>query len=439
MPRERNSDELIIAFHQGEPFAIDAETRRRHLHLIGQTGTGKTTLLKHLIAQDLRAGRGVAVIDPLGGLAQAVLKLVPASRTHDVFYLDANNLSRPVAFNVLDEPDPDRHATTADDVVAAFVHIFGPEAVGDRSQQVLRNSVRALLDTPAATLLCIPKLLTHEAYRARVVRRVRDPVVRDYWTNQFANYDDRFRLEVTAPLLNKLDSLLSAPALRNIVGQPHSSIDLRRSMHEGRIVIINLSKGAFGERNAHLLGALIVTKFAQAAFARAALPQHRRRPFYLYADEFQDYASAGFTRILSQARAFALSLTLAHQFLGQLSEEQRQAAFGNAASFLSLRVGAEDAPLIAQHLGLDPEIEHAGLGTHEIAPEKRLIGLPNFTAFARFLIGDTPTEPLYLKLLPDPDDINHHPEKVVAASANRFGRDRAVVEDKIRRFLSRDL
>jgi hypothetical protein len=183
---------------------------------------------------------------------------------------------------------------------------------------------------------------------------VRDPVVRAYWTQQIAGYDNRFRTEITAPILNKLDAVLSSGALRNIIGQPKSSIDLRKIMDEGRILVVNMSKGALGENNAHLLGAFLVSRFAQAAFARADTPANERRPFFLYADEFQDYASAGFKRILSQARNYALALTLAHQYLGQLTDELRQAVLGNAASFLALRVGAEDAPLLAEHLGLTP-------------------------------------------------------------------------------------
>ncbi len=403
--------------------------------MVGQTGTGKTTFLKHMIAADLAAGRGLAVIDPLGGLAQAVLELVPPQR-EAVFYLDTNDLSRPVAFNVLEDVHPDRRATVADDIVAAFVHIWGEAAVGDRSQQVLRNSVRALLEARSATLLCIPKLLTNAEYRARIVRTIKDPVVLSYWRDQFASYNDERRAEVTSPILNKLDALLSAGALRNIIGQPRSTIDLRRSMDEGRIVIINLNKGQFGEGNAHLLGALLISKLAQAAFARADTPERDRRLFYLYADEFQDYASIGFTRILSQARNYGLALTLAHQFLGQLSDPLRQAAFGNAASFVSLRVGAEDAPLIAEHLGLQSEIEMAGLGTHEIPAAKRLISLPNYKAFARFLINDAPTEALALDLLEESRPVNHRPHRLITNSRMHFGRDRRQVEEKISRFLA---
>jgi len=418
-----------------EVLALDDSTRRRHLHVVGQTGTGKSTLLAHMIAQDLAAGRGVAVIDPLGNLAQAVLGLVPSHRAHELVYLNPTDLERPIGFNVLEQVHPDKHAVVADDIVSAFVHIWGATAVADRSQQVLRNSIRALMDSPGTTLLAIPRLLTDDTYRTRIVARIRDPVVLAYWRNQFAAYDHAFRSLVIAPILNKLDAVLSAGALRNIIGQPKSTIDLRKIMDEGRILIVNMSKGTLGEGNAHLLGALLVSKFAQAAFARADTPEVERRPFYLYADEFQDYASAGFTPILSQARNYALALTLAHQYLGQLSEALRQAVLGNAASFIALRIGAEDAPLIAAHLGLEPDVQTSGMGMHETVPEKLLLTLPNYAAWVRFLIDDTPSGATFLEMLPPPKAINHRPHRLITNSRVRFGRERATVEGRIARFL----
>jgi hypothetical protein len=425
----------MIATHEGEPLTLSDDARRRHLHVVGQTGTGKTTLIKNLVAQDLVAGRGVALIDPLGHLAQAVLALVPPHRAHELVYFDPADLDMPIAFNVLERAHPDRHAVIADDIVSAFVHIWGPTAVGDRSQQVLRNSIRALMAAPSATLLCIPRLLTDEAYRARIVRSISDPVVLMYWTQQFANYDDNFRQQVIAPILNKLDAVLSAPELRNIIGQPKSTLNLRRTMDEGRILIVNLSKGRLGESNAHILGALIVTKLAQAAFAREDTPQPERKPFYLYADEFQDYASAGFLRILSQARNYALSILLGHQYLGQLSDDLREAVLGNAASTIAFRVGAEDAPILAEHIGLEPQIDYSGMGSHETSPATLLTKLANFHAYARTLVDEAPTDALPLEMLPDPPPANHRPHRLISYSRMRFGRDRATIDGKIARFL----
>jgi hypothetical protein len=427
LPQEsRHRDELVIATQStGEILALSDSARRRHVHLVGQTGTGKTTLIKNMIAQDLAAGRGVGIIDPLGHLADSLLALVPPHRTHEVVYLDAGDIERPIGFNVLEQAHVDRHAVIADDVVGAFLHIWGSIAVGDRSQQVLRNSIRALLAVPTGTLLGIPRLLTDQGFRDRVVRAIKDPVVLTYWSKQFASYDEKRRTEIIGAILNKLDAALSAPELRNIVGQPKSTIDLRRVMDEGRILIVNLRKGRLGEGNAHILGALIVTKLAQAAFAREDTPQHLRRPFFLYGDEFQDYSSGGFIRILSQARNYGLALTLAHQYIAQLSDELRAAVLGNAATTIALRVGADDAPILAAHMGLEQQVELSGMGEHATPPETLLAKLSNFQAYGRTLVDDTPTDAMHLTLFGEPAAVNKHPQRVREFARQRHGRERA--------------
>ena len=414
---------------------LDTTTRCRHLHVVGSTGTGKSTLLLHMLQQDLAAGRGICLIDPLGGLATAALGLIPPHRAHQVRIIDPADLERPIGFNVLDNTTVDMHATVADDIVAAFMHIFGKEAVGDRSQQVLRNSVRALLYTPGSTLLCVPKLLTNDEYRQTILRRVLDPVVLTYW-QQYAAYDERWRVEVTTPIQNKLDAILSAPGLRNIVAQPRSTIDLRATMDQSRILIINLQKSWLGENNARVLGALLLTKIAQAAFSRADTPEESRRDFFLYCDEFQDFATSSFIRLLSQSRAYRLNLALSQQFLGQLDDQVRQAVFGNVGSFLSFRVGAEDAPLIASHLGLKADVQTSGLGFQTTEPEQLLTTLPNYQAYLRTLIDDMPTDALHIQMPPPPRAINHRPHRLITNSRIRFGKDRATVEANIARFLA---
>ena len=427
---------LPIATHNGEPFALPDDARRRHVHLIGQTGTAKTTLLKNMIAADLAAGHGVGVIDSLGHLADACLSLVPLNnRAHEVVYLDAADLERPLGLNIMEGAHPDWHAVIADDIVSSFIHLWGVTAVGDRSQQVLRNSIRALLSTPGSTLLGIPKLLNDDIYRERVVRRIADPVVLSYWRNEFAAYDERRRVEVTGPLLNKLDASLSAPELRHILGQPKSSFNIRRTMDEGRILIVNLRQGRIGALNAHVLGALVVTLIAQAAFAREDIPQELRRPFYLFTDEFQDFASAGVKRVLSQARNFALALTLGHQYLSQLSDELRDAVLGNAATTISFRVGAEDSKKIADHIGLEAQLDYGGLGSHETPPETLLARLPNYQAYGRTLVDGAPTAALHLEMYGDPLPAHKYPERIKNRSRNFFGRERRIVESKIRKFL----
>jgi hypothetical protein len=425
---------LIIGRYEDRPFAIDAETRRRHLHVVGQTGAGKSTLFANLLAQDLATGRGVGLIDPHGSLAEAALGHVPSQRAHELVYLDPADTERPIGFNVLDGVKPDQHAVAADGIVAAFHHVW-PDSWGPRLEYLLTHALRALLANPGSTLLGVPRLFTDDGYRARILGHVRDPVLRAFWRNEWDSYDARFRSEATSPILNKLGKVLADNRLRNIVAQPKSTIDLRRIMDEGRILIVNLAKGPLGEGTAHLLGALISTAMATAALSRADTPEQERRPFYLYADEFQNYASAGFAVILSEARKYALALTLGHQYLGQLSDTLRQAVLGNAASFIAFRVGAEDAPLLAAHLGLRPDFETSGLGNRSIEPAEQLLRLPDFQAYARTLCAGAPTEAMFLRMLPPPKPINHQPHRLIANSRVRFGRDRATVEDKVTRFL----
>jgi hypothetical protein len=427
---------LVIGTHAGEPFTIDADTRRRHLHVVGQTGAGKSTLFSNLIAQDLAAGRGVGLIDPHGSLALGALGSVPSRRAHEVVYIDPADMARPIGFNVLDNVPPDQHAVAADGVVSAFYHVW-PDSWGPRLEYLLTHAVRALLANPASTLLGVPRLFTDDHYRTRILANVRDPVLLAFWRNEWDSYDARFRSEAISPILNKLGKVLADNRLRNIVAQPKSTIDLRRIMDEGRILIVNLAKGPIGEGTSHLLGALISTALATAALSRADTPEDQRRPFYLYADEFQNYASSGFAVILSEARKYALSLTLGHQYLGQLPETLRQAVLGNAASFIAFRVGAEDAPLLAAQLCLKPDTAISGMGYRSTEPVEQLVRLPDFHAVARTLVDDTPTEATFLEMLPPPKAINHRPHRLIRNSDIRFGRDRRVVEERIARFLGK--
>lgn len=319
----------------GQPCTLSAADRRRHIHIIGQTGTGKSALMANLIAQDLANGAGLCLIDPHGDLAQTALSLIPPARAHQLVYINPADLERPVAYNVLDNVPVDRHAVVADGVVAAFRHVW-PDSWGPRLEHILLNSLRALLDTPGSTLLGVPLLLTEDSYRSRIVRRIRDPVVRAFWTHEYASWDHRFQAEANSPILNKLGRVLSAPAIRNIIAQPKSTFDLRRTMDEGRILIVNLSKGGIGEGNAHLLGALLVTGIAQAALSREAIPTEERKVFHLFVDEFQNFATESFALILSEARKYGLSLCTAHQFLAQIPETLRQAVLGNTGSLIAL-------------------------------------------------------------------------------------------------------
>src|SRR5712692_9846171 len=319
----------------GGDVVLDHEERRRHLYVIGQTGTGKSTLLLNLIRQDLAAGEGLALLDPHGDLAQAALEYIPRARTNDLVYINPADLERPIGFNPLSRVPDDLKPVVAEDIVSAFRHVW-PDSWGPRLDYILANAVRALLDVPGATLLMLPRLLIDEGFRAQLVEHhVSDPVVRSFWVNEYAGYSDSFRTEAISPIQNKIGKALIVPSLRNMLAQPHSTITLRRLMDEGAIVICNLSKGRLGEGVSHLLGALLTTTIAQAALSRADVRAAERRVFHLYADEFQSSATESFALILSEARKYALTLTIRHQYLDQLPDGLRAAVFGNAGSIVA--------------------------------------------------------------------------------------------------------
>lgn len=405
----------------GSDVLLDLEERRRHLYIVGQTGTGKSTLLLNLIRQDLIAGQGLALLDPHGDLAEAVLAHIPRHRTNDLVYLNPADAERPIGFNPLSQVPDDLKPIVADGIVSAFRHVW-PDSWGPRLDYVLANAVRALLDVPGATLLMLPRLLIDDIFRMQLVERhVRDPVVRAFWVNEYAAYSDSFRIEAISPIQNKIGKVLMEPRLRNMMAQPKSTITLRRLMDEGAIVVCNLSKGRLGESIAHLLGALLTTAFSQAALSRADVDIARRPVFHLYADEFQSFATESFALILSEARKYGLTLTVAHQYLDQLPERLRASVFGNVGSVMSLRSGAEDAAILAEQIGL-------GGGA-------ALLDLPNGQAWTRLLRDGVPTSPIRLYLAEAPYAHRQSVHRLIETSRLRFGRPRAEVEARIARFL----
>lgn len=405
----------------GDFVMLDPEERRRHLYIVGQTGTGKSTLLLNLIAQDLAAGQGLALLDPHGDLAEAVLAHIPRERTNDLVYVNPADIERPIGFNPLSGVPEDLKPIVADGVVGAFKHVW-PDSWGPRLDYILINAVRTLLDVPGATLLMLPRLLIDEPFRERIVHRhLRDPVVRSFWVNEYAGYGAGLRAEAISPVQNKIGRVLIEPRLRNMLAQPKSTITLRRLMDEGAIVICNLSKGQLGEGVAHLLGALLTTSIAHAALSRADVPAADRRVFHLYADEFQSFATESFALILSEARKYGLALTVAHQYLDQLPDELRAAVFGNVGSMIACRTGATDAPILAEQIGL--------------GGADALLDLPNFTAWARLLRGGVPSSPIRLALFDASRARRQDAHRLIDISRARFGRPRADVEERIRRFL----
>ena len=421
----KTTDQMISVgtHHVSGEVMLTPDERRRHLYIVGQTGTGKSTLLLNLIRQDLMRGEGLALLDPHGDLAQAALAQIPRARTNDLVYLDPSDAERPIGFNPLAKVPDYLKPVAADGVVSAFRHVW-PDSWGPRLDYILTNAVRALLDVPGGTLLMLPKLLIDDRFRENIIHHhIRDPFVRAFWAHEYAAYSEKFRSEAIAPIQNKIGKALIAPALRNMLAQPKSTITLRRLMDERAILICNLSKGALGESTSHLLGALLTTSIAQGALSRANVETSCRIPFHLYVDEFHAFASEGFSLILSEARKYGLSLTIAHQYLDQLPEPLRAAVFGNVGSMLSCRVGASDARMLADQIGLG-------------GPDA-LLDLPNFTAWARLLQNGVPSSPIRIDLHGIPHYRRENSRRLIETSRLRFGRPHREIEARIKMFLER--
>lgn len=423
MPEDQDHVQLgtgTVGLELHAPISLSRADLARHLYILGKTGTGKSTLLHNLMVADLASGRGFALLDPHGDLAVAVADAAPSSRiAHGVIYLDPADLAYPVGFNPLHNVPPDQRPLIAAHVVAAFQHIWG-DSWGPRLEYILTNSLRLLLDAPGSTLLGLPKLLSDAGYRDRLLAHSQDPVVRHFWEAEFAQYSERYATEAIAPIQNKVGTLLSPPAIRNMLGQVKSTIDIRAIMDRGQVLIVNLAKGRLGEAPTHLLGAFLATAFAQAAEARADVREAERRDFTLYADEFQHFATHSFATILSEARKYHLSLVLAHQFVGQLPSLLRQAVLGNAGSIVAFRVGAEDAPLITSELG----IENAA----------SLTDTANFSAWIKLMRDGVPGQLRLINTLPSDPGAAGRFAAVRDRTRARYARRRLDVDTTISRF-----
>jgi len=366
------------------PVELQAADRRAHTYVVGKTGTGKSSLLRNIIEQDFAAGRGVALLDPHGDLAEALLDAVPRHRIEDVVYFNAADTEFPVAWNVLRAREGENRALVASGVVGAFKAIWR-DSWGPRLEYLLYAAVASLLECQNVSLLGVSRILSDRRYRQSIVRRVKDPGLRLFWQNEFERYDERFLREAIAPVQNKVGQLLLAPHVRNIFGQVASRIDIRFVMDRRRIFIANLAKGRIGEDKANLLGALLVSAFQTAALGRASMPAEQRQDFHLVIDEFQNFTTDSFASILSEARKYGLNLTIAHQYLAQLPESVRDAVFGNVGTMIALRVGEHDAATLAREFG--PSTVPA-----------TFTDLPNYHALIRPLASDSQPEPFRARL-----------------------------------------
>jgi hypothetical protein len=407
---------------QDLPFTLSPADKRHHLYVIGKSGTGKTTLLRNLILQDIEAGRGVGVIDPHGDLAEEILDYIPGARARDVAYFDPADIEHPIEFNLLSKVPRDKRALVASGIVGAFRGVW-PDFWGPRLEYILYATVAALLECENVSLMGIPRMLSDEQYRRSIVKQVKNPMVRSFWTNEFARYNKTFLQEAVAPIQNKVGQLLMAPELRNIFGQVRSSIDARWIMDQGKIFIGNLSKGKIGDDKTNLLGALWVTQFQLAAMSRANIPESERRDFSLYVDEFHSFISDSFTSILSEARKYRLGLTLSHQYLSQLKPGILDAVIGNVGSIVSFRIGHKDAEILESSFG-------------RAFSASQFTSLDNGQVCAKLLSDGRDIEPFIGRTLAPYGTRHGRKEKIITRSRQRFANRREIVERRHHQWLN---
>jgi len=429
LPRADRSSDLAVLGQaifrdRRQRFGIQAADRRRHLALLGKTGMGKSTLLHHLIASDIAAGRGVGLVDPHGDLVEAVLRTIPARRTNDVILFDAGDAERPLAFNPLACPDPAMRPLVASGVLSAFRKIYGG-FWGPRLEHIFRNALLAVLEIPRPSLLSVLRLLNDARYRTSMTATIRDPVVRSFWQREFAGMPPKLQAEAIAPIQNKVGAYASSPILRRLIGQSRGTLDLRTIMDDGKVLLVNLSKGRIGDDASALLGSLLVSGIQLAAMSRADRPEADRRDFCLFVDEFQNFATDSFAAIFSEARKYGLALTVANQYLAQLEESTLHALFGNVGSLLCFQCGAKDAELLAEQLGGD------------LTPQD-LMRLPRYQAYARLLIDGMPSFPFSMQTLPPPPRPDPRRADIIRRYCRqRYGRPLSLVEAEIEAAVAR--
>jgi len=405
-------------------FGIKTDDRRRHMYFIGKTGMGKSTVLENMVIQDIQNGKGVCVVDPHGDLVEKVIDFIPPNRINDVVYFNPADLNYPIAFNILEHVSIEQRHLVVSGLLGVFKKIWA-DSWGPRLEYVLHNAISALMEYPDSTLLGIMKMLTNKTFRNRVIEKVTDPVVKSFWVDEYSKYPDRFQAEAIAPIQNKVGRFLSSSLIRNILGQVKSSFSVRDIMDEGKILLLNLSKGRVGEDNSALLGAMMITKMQLAAMSRVDTPENERRDFYLYVDEFQNFATESFANILSEARKYRLNLTIAHQYIEQIADENvRAAIFGNIGTIVAFRVGAADAEFLEKEF------------YPTFTPED-LVNLSKFQVYLKLMIDGVTSEAFSANTLPPveiPASQRGLRDKIIAVSRERYAKPREVVEDKITRW-----
>ncbi len=391
------------------PFGIRLTDRRRHFYILGKSGTGKSWLMANMAISDLQKDQGLAVIDPHGDLSDILLDFVPDHRIKDVAYLDPTNMDRPFHLNPLEVKRPEHKELVMEGIVSIFHKLFH-YSWGPRMEYIFRNTLLTLVETPGSTLLDVPKILTNGQFRSKIVNSldaIEHQVLIDFWEKEFNQYSERLQTEAVAPILNKVGQFIGSPTIRKVLESPTSTIDLEEIMDQGKILILNVSQGKLGEANAALLGAMFITQFQLAAMNRVNVPEEERKDFFLYVDEFQNFATQSFIKILSEARKYRLGLTLANQYTAQLPEEIQKAIFGNVGTIATFVVGADDADRIKQEFG-------------DLYTQDDLVNLGRYQIINKLTIDGRISSPFPAYTLPLPEqNRTHNRQKVITSSKQR--------------------
>ncbi len=399
---------------------MKADDRRRHFYIIGQTGTGKSTLMHEMIRQDMESGHGLAVIDPHGTLVEPLLGLVPKNRAEDVIYFNPGMTERPMGLNMLEWKTEEQKDFAVSEMIGIFMKLFPPEYIGPMFEHDMRNAMLTIMADPEnpGTIVEIPRIFTDKEFVRSKMPKVTDPVVRSYWEKEAAQTTDFHKSEKLGYLISKLGRFLENSMMRNILGQAQSSFNFREAMDSNKIILANLSKGRVGEMNSYLLGMILVSKILIAAFSRVDTAQNFLKDFYLYVDEFQNFTTDSVVSILAEARKYRLNLVIAHQFIGQLPQNIKDAVFGNVGSIASYRVGSEDAEFLSKQFA-------------PIFGANDLVNIENYSAYIKMLIDGYPSRPFSIRSFPQTKGEEQWANQVMALSVLKYGRPREIVESEI--------
>lgn len=423
---------VVLGFNlyrgQEQVVRLQKEDRHQHLYMIGQTGTGKSTLIQEIAKQDIESGQGVGALDPHGDLIEAILRLIPQSRAEDVILLDPSDVERPIGLNMLeyDPKYPEQKTFIINELINIFDKLYDLKLTGGPIfEQYTRNALQLLMDDPdePATLMEVPRVLSDSAYRQRLLDKCKNIVVKNFWEKEAAKAEGEAALKNLVPYItSKFNVFIANDYMRPIIGQAKSSFNFREILDQKKILLVNLSKGKLGEINSSLLGLIVVGKILLASLSRADIPLARRQDFYLFIDEFQNFTTESIITILSEARKYRLDLTLAHQFIGQLTEKIRQAVFGNVGSMVSFRVGVEDAEVLVKQF-------------EPVFDKNDLINIDNFNAYIKLIVNGQTAPPFNIKIYPPSAGEEKESQSLRQLSSLKYGRPRAEVEEEISRRL----